>query len=178
MNTILLAENGSILQAGKLIETAVLRRFSSAVQLEEDYRLRSFFRMAQRYPQLQEVSEFFSSFMERYNGAAEKGCTTSEVERLELSRVVEMIGFPGTPRMDIYTSLHGIRKEKQQEIRFIQIEDLLDMPLKLGRLKHIVLGDSTDVFEFDTVFTLFEFIEGITWELSFHGTPSQCKLGR
>jgi hypothetical protein len=35
-----------------------------------------------------------------------------------------------------------------------------------------------DVFEFETVFTLFEFIDGIAWELSFHGTPDACDLRR
>lgn len=178
MKSLLLSVDGSILQAGRLVETAVLGKLASQVQLEEGYRLRSFFRMAERYPQLQELSPFFSSFLERYRSAQNEGAITPEVERLELSRTVEMIGFPGKPRMDIYTSLHGVRKATQQEIRFIQIEDLLDMPLTLGRLKHIVLGDETDVFEFETVFTLFEFIEGISWELSFHGTPLQCKLGR
>ena len=52
------------------------------------------------------------------------------------------------------------------------------MSLKLGRLKHVVFGDKVDIFEFDTVFTLFEFIDGITWELSFHVTPEQCELRR
>ncbi len=178
MNSILLAVDGAILKAGRLVDTTVLGKLASAVQLEEGYRLRSFFRMAKRYPQIQEVSEFFSYFMERYQTAGKESCTTVEVERLELSRTVEMIGFPGKPKMEIYTSLHGVKNGEQREIRFIQIEDLLDMPLTLGRLKHIVLGDETDIFEFETVFTLFEFIEGITWELSFHGTPLQCKLGR
>ena len=50
------------------------------------------------------------------------------------------------------------------------------MPLKLGMLKHIIFGDKVDVFEFDTVFSLFEFIDGIVWELSFHGTPKECAL--
>ena len=52
----------------------------------------------------------------------------------------------------------------------------MDMPLKLGVLKHIVFGDKVDVFEFETVFNLFEFIEGIIWELSFQGTPKECTL--
>ena len=48
----------------------------------------------------------------------------------------------------------------------------------LARLKHIVFGDKVDIFEFDTVFTLFEFIEGIAWELSFHVAPTECALRR
>ncbi|MEF2146610.1 MAG: hypothetical protein V3573_14285, partial [Desulfovibrionaceae bacterium] len=96
----------------------------------------------------------------------------------ELSRTVEMIGFPGKPRMEIYTTLAGIGPEGRGEIRFIQLEDLLDTPLGLGPLRHVVLGDKVDTFEFETVYSLFEFIEGVTWELGFHGTPMQCKIGR
>ena len=51
-------------------------------------------------------------------------------------------------------------------------------PVRLGSLRHVVFGDSVDVFEFDTVFTLFEFIDGIAWELSFQNTPITCELRR
>ena len=52
------------------------------------------------------------------------------------------------------------------------------MPVKLGRLKHMVLGDQVDIFEFETVFSLFEFIDGIAWELSFHDIPESCEIRR
>ena len=41
------------------------------------------------------------------------------------------------------------------------LENLLDMPLKLGRLRHIVFGDKVDTLEFETVYSLFEFIDGV-----------------
>ena len=87
-----------------------------------------------------------------------------------------MIGFPGQPRLEIYNSLCGIRAGKTFEIRSFHLENILDMPLQLGRLKHIVFGDKVEIFEFDTIFNLFELIEGIVWELSFHATPRECAL--
>ncbi len=48
------------------------------------------------------------------------------------------------------------------EIKDFPLESLLDMPLRLGKLKHIVFGDKVDLFEFDTVFTLFELIDAIS----------------
>jgi hypothetical protein len=87
-----------------------------------------------------------------------------------------MIGFPGEPRLEIYNTLCGVRGEKTREIKSLHLESLLDMPLKLGVLKHVVFGDKVDVLEFDTVFSLFEFIEGIIWELSFQGTPKECAI--
>ena len=89
-----------------------------------------------------------------------------------------MIGFPGRPRLEIYLAFQGVRGESADEINLIPLESLLDMPVSLGPLRHIVFGDKMDVFTFDTVYTLFEFIEGVLWELSFHGTPAQCELRR
>ena len=66
-------------------------------------------------------------------------------------------------------------------VRYISaemLENILDMPLKLGKLKHIVFGDKVDILEFDTVFNLFEFIDGIMWELGFQGTLTACELRR
>jgi hypothetical protein len=52
------------------------------------------------------------------------------------------------------------------------------MPVALGKLRHVIFGDRADRFEFDTVYTLFEFIDGIAWALSFHNAPEQCGIGR
>jgi hypothetical protein len=87
-----------------------------------------------------------------------------------------MIGFPGDPRLEIYNTLCGVRGKETCEIKSFHLDNLLDMPLKLGLLKHIVFGDKVDIFEFDTVFSLFEFIDGVAWELSFQGTPKECAL--
>jgi hypothetical protein len=68
--------------------------------------------------------------------------------------------------------------EKPVPIKDYQVDMLLDLTVCLGKLRHVIFGDSVDVFEFDTVYTLFEFVEGIGWELGFHGTPRECQLRR
>jgi hypothetical protein len=178
MQTLLLTTDGDILRAGAPAGDDVLGLLSSPVELAPGFSLRSFFALAQRRQQLGRLSEFFPPMLERAKAAPARGCAAAGVEYLELTRVVEMIGFPGKPRMEIYTALAGVAREERREIRLHQIEDLLDVPLRLGPLRHVVLGDEADVFEFQTVFTLFEFVEGVTWELSFHGAPAQCQLGR
>ena len=89
-----------------------------------------------------------------------------------------MIGYPGKPRLEIYHSLQGRSGSETEQLKSSSLEGLLDMPVKLGKLKHMVLGDQVDIFEFETVFSLFEFIDGIAWELSFHGTPEACEIRR
>ena len=110
-------------------------------------------------------------------GGPDKGCDAGLLDFLEFGKTVEMIGVPDK-RMEIYNSLSGVLASETAEIRSMQLAGLLDVPLKLGRLKHIVFGDRVDIFEFDTVYTLFEFIDGIAWQLSFHATPEHCKLRR
>ena len=89
-----------------------------------------------------------------------------------------MIGFPGKPKIEIYTRLKGIKGEKSVELEFLQIEEILNVPVRLGKLRHIIFGDHQEILKFDTVYTLFEFIEGISWELSFLFNPIECQIRR
>ena len=95
----------------------------------------------------------------------------------QFSKTVEMIGFP-EKRLEIYNTFSGVYENEAYEIRSLQLDNLLDLPVKLGPLKHVIFGDPVELFEFDTVFTLFEFIDGIAWELSFHVIPTQCEIRR
>jgi len=178
MNRIVLSSDGSIVADGRTIETDGLDCLGLRVDLEEGYTLRSFFWMLERYDQLTKLNRFIPQQIEEYRNSPDAGCQWPEFETLLLTKTVEMVGFPGKPKLEMYTSLVGNGGSETSEIRSIQLEYLLDMPMQLGRLKHIVFGDKVDLFEFDTIYTLFEFIDGIAWELSFHGTPKQCQLRR
>jgi len=178
MDNVTLLRDGSIVHNGKIVESDPLMFLSFKVELEQQYTLRSFFQMIEKHPLFTKLNVFFSTYMEQYSASPKSGCFCKGLDHLELGKTVEMIGFPGKSRLEIYNSLHGVNGDERCEIRSIQLESLLDMPLKVGRLKHIVFGDKVDIFEFDTVFILFEFIDGIAWELSFHGAPIQCELRR
>ena len=178
MHTVTLIKDGSISSSGKTVQADPLMFLSYQVGLEADYLLRSYFRMLEKYALLAKLNVFFPSYMERYFSCPEENCVVDGIDHLEFRKTVEMIGFPGKPRLEIYNSFQGIRGDEACELRSHPLENLLDMPVKLGRLKHIVFGDKVDIFEFDTVFTLFEFVEGIAWELSFHVAPTECALRR
>ena len=178
MNQIVLNSDGSIVADGRAIDTDGLDCLGLMVDLEEGYALRSYFRMLERYHQLTKLNRFIPQQMEEYRECPEGDCRWPEFEALLFTKTVEMVGFPGKPKLEIYTSLVGDGDTEPVEIRSIRLEYLLDMPMQLGRLKHIVFGDNVDSFEFETIYTLFEFIDGIAWELSFHGTPKQCQLRR
>lgn len=177
MNTIALKHNGGITLDGRTVGAELLKVLSFQVELAKDYTLRSYFEMMETYTLLAEVNVFFPTCREQYLACPESGCCFDGVDYLEFSKTVEMIGFPNKS-LEIYNSLKGICSDETIEIKSLHLTSLLDLPVKLGKLKHVVFGDQVDLFEFDTVYTLFEFIDGVAWELSFHGTPQQCEIRR
>ena len=177
MYTVSLKRDGRICCTQSDVDSDVLKYLSYQIELEEMYTLRSFFEMFDHYAQLGQLNSFLPRYIEQYLNCPEQGCKSETIDHLEFAKTVEMIGYPDK-RLEIYSSIHGIRNSDKVEIRSLQLNSLLDLQLKLGRLKHVVFGDRVDIFEFDTVFTLFELIDGITWELSFHVIPEQCELRR
>ena len=177
MKAVTLKRNGSIDFNGRRVGTDILGFLSSQIELEQGYTLRSFFQMLDQHKLLIDLNDFLSTYAEQYRNCPPEGCAAGANDYLEFSKTVEMIGFP-EKRLEIYNTFSGVHENEAFEIRYLQLESLLDLPVKLGRLKHVIFGDPVDIFEFDTVFTLFEFIDGIAWELSFHVTPVQCELRR
>ncbi len=178
MNTVHLNKDGTMLDDQKKPISGPLRYLGCRVELEDGYLLRSFFKMIVNYPVLNQLNAFFPSYLEQYHACPAKNCDYAGFDRLEFNKTIEMIGFPGEPQIEIYHSLNGVQGKETVEIKSSRLDGLLDIPVTLGRLKHVVFGDKMDVFEFDTVFSLFEFIDGIAWELSFHGTPEACGIRR
>jgi hypothetical protein len=176
MNTVRLEVDGSLFFEGQVIMDNILSHLGDRVALADGCTLRSYFRMLESHSTLARINRFLPAHLEQFRGCPQTGCTAAGYDHLLFAKTVEMIGFPGNPRLEIYTSLRGRSGGEELEIRSSRLNGMLDLPLQLGRLKHIVFGDRMDVFEYDTVFTLFEFVDGIAWELSFHGTPEACEL--
>ena len=178
MDNVRLKIDGTIDGAPKGDQAALLACLARQVELAPGYTLRSFFRMLDTYETLVHLNAFFPDLLEQVHRGADEGCQVGGIDRLVLDKTVEMIGFPGEPRLEIYRSFCGSCDGESVPIKDFQVDMLLDTPLHLGKLKHVVFGDQVDVFEFDTVFTLFELVEGIGWELGFHGTPRECQIRR
>ncbi len=176
MNIILLRADGFLEANRKTVDKQPLKYLSAGIKLESSYTLRSFFRMLERYPELPGLNEFSATLVEQVAQSPASGCTYPGIDCLEMGKTVEMIGFPGKPRLEIYHMFQGRHGDNLNEIRSVQVAHLLDLPVCLGRLRHVVFGDKMDAFDFDTVYNLFEFMEAIIWELSFHGTPEHCNI--
>lgn len=178
MNTIQIQNDGTFSKEGTTAAADPLAFLNHAVELEDAFSLRSFFRALETYPDLVRLSPFFPFYLDQYRSSPQAGCRTDDFDFLEFRKSVEMIGFPGEPRLEIFTSLKAVNMKGDHSIHSYGLEALLDMPLKLGRLKHVIFGDHVDVFEFDTFINLFELIDGLSWELSFQNLPQKCELRR
>ena len=176
MNTILLNADGGLFYGEGLLEGDPLPFLGFRVDLAKGCRLRSFFSMLERYPVLVRLNPFSPSYLTSFQSCPSSGCRFENSAHLELSRKAEMTGFPGDPGMQIFISFEGFRGGESRDIKPFWLEQLLDMPLVLGGLKHRVFGDTIDEFDFDSAFNLFELIDGICWQLSFHNLPETCRV--
>ncbi|MCP4749037.1 MAG: hypothetical protein GY874_23325 [Desulfobacteraceae bacterium] len=178
MNQVTLKSNGILEMQGKAVTSRALQLLGCQIVLEPKCTLRSYFYMIDSYPDFAQLSDFFKILCQQYANCPPQGCLWPDYTCLEFAKTVEMIGYPGQPRLEIYNCLRGVKDTQTEQVRSLALDFLMDMPLRLGQLKHIIFGDSVDTFSYDTIYTLFEFIDGIAWELSFHGAPPECQLRR
>ena len=105
MNQITLQNDGSIIESNKIVPSDSLMILGCQVELGQGYTLRSFFRMFEKYELLVKLDAFVTDCMQRYLGCPKGECTCTDIDYLEFYKTVEMIGFPGEPRLEIYHTL-------------------------------------------------------------------------
>jgi hypothetical protein len=176
MSKVILKQSGELTDHRGHLASDALPVLAARLTLEDGFTLRGFVRMLNRYPDLQRLSGFAPN-LAALACPETGGDAMTGLDRLEFSRVVEIIGAPEPPRLEVYHILRGcMAGGDDEEIRGWQVENLLDVPLRLGALRHVVFGDNVHSFRFETVCTLFDFIDGVIWQLAFHGAPQECAL--
>ncbi|MCF8031366.1 MAG: hypothetical protein K9K39_10770 [Desulfohalobiaceae bacterium] len=172
----LTAEGGLTTQTGGSLSSDPLACLGSCLTLDPDCTLRSFFRCIEAYPDLARLSPFFPSCLEEAARWPSEGCTTPRLRYLELMKRVELIGAPGERSLQIYCLFYAVGEEEAHDVKELAYGEILDQPLQLGPLRHVVFGDSMDSLDFATSYTLFEAVDTIIWHLSFQGAPHKCSL--
>lgn len=176
MGSIRLEKDGTLWLRDRPLSEDPLACLGCPVVLAPACTLRSFFLLLDGSASLQRLNAFAVSFLTQFHKSPDRQCLFPGIDALRLNRVIEMTGYPGTPAIRMYVTLEGMGPDGPCAIKTAGLEQLLDIPLRLGRLKHTVFGDQVDSLEFDTVFNLFELIDGICWELSFHNLPDRCRI--
>jgi hypothetical protein len=202
METVKLSCDGRLLLPDGATAADPLRVLSSVLSLEDGCALRSFFLLLRRYPELLKLSGFLPAALADAEECPKSGCLNDEIALLAVGKTMELIGFPGKPRAEQYLWLRGLAAkfagqqegsvekrgqcalslaelmEADRELRFVPLRMLLDTPLFLTGLRHVVLGDVNRNLFCETRFTLFEVVDGLAWELGFQGGSQQCSIGR
>ncbi len=178
MSRLLLAEDGCLYQREKAVGEHPLACLSLALELVPEVTLFSFFKMLDRYPQFLALSELLPALRQMTGGQGEPSLKTDDIDKLVFYKTIAMKGGTAKTGLEIFTSLKGVKQNRKIQLKFFQLSSLTDHVLTLGPLEHVIFGDGQDLFQYDTVYTLFEFIEGICWELSFNFNPLQCTLRR
>jgi len=179
VDEVLLEQDGAIRGHENATVDDALGALDARITLAPGYSLRSFMRMLCANPVLFRLNDFAHDFAAAYPAWPAADCVPVGITRLEFARVVEMIGHPAPPRLEIYHVLRGLDAAgADMEIKGWRVEMLLDVPLVLGPLRHVVFGDRVAEFSFATVCDLFDFFQGVLWQLAFHGTPRECALRR
>lgn len=176
MEKISLTKEGIILKKNRPVTSPVFSLLSNTIDLDPGFTLASFFTLVRQYPELIQLSELLDTFLAMKDKAGQGFPRTLEIEGLVFYKTIAMRGFPGKPDLQIYNSLKGIKGGRTTPLKFFQMESLLEHELKLGELKHIIFGDGQDMFTYETFYSLFELIEGITWEMSFNFNPIKCSI--
>ena len=78
-----------------------------AVHLEPGFSLRSFFAMLGRYDVLLRLGDFLGSAAAEVAACPPRDCVTPLLSCLEIQKTLKLIGFPGSPRLEIQTAFHG-----------------------------------------------------------------------
>lgn len=184
MSEIILTQQGELLKQNGNPAPDPLTVLGARVELGEGVCLRSVLKLLARHPELQRLSEFGPGLAAQLAAWPAEGCLAPGLERLEFARVVEVIGYPPPARMEIYHVLRGRLATggddggEDVEIKSWQVEQLLDVPLVVGPLRHVVFGDRMDHTPMLSDCTLFDLLDGIIWQLAFHSTPRECALRR
>lgn len=197
MEQVLLTKDGELCTPAHEPVRDSLRALSSALILDERCCLRSFFALLRRHPVLLDISGFLPKALGEADKCPASGCHTEGISLLVIGKTMELIGFPGEPTAQIYLWLRGLHPAEDapdaavgssvsltalmaadRELRFIPMGHLLDIPLVLSGMKHVVLGDVHKSLYCTTRFTLFEVVDGLAWEFGFQGGSQQCSIGR
>jgi len=176
MEKISLTKEGLILKKNIPVTGNVFSLLSHTIVLAPGFTLASFFSMVSKYPDLIKMSELLDTFLTMAAAGNGQFPQTREIEGLVFYKTIAMKGFPGKPGIQIYNCLKGIKDNQTKALKFFQMESLLEHELILGDLKHVIFGDGQDMFTYETCYSLFELIEGITWEMSFNFNPLQCSI--
>jgi hypothetical protein len=175
MQKALIKKGGYIKRPREMADAHPVALLGLGIELAPDFTLCDYTLILEKEPVFRHISAFDAGRALQGNSF---GCAPEGIDRLEFSKSVEMTGFPGKPGLYINSRLCGMGPQGEVSLRHLPLASLMQVPLTLGLLNHVIFGDCMETMKFETVYTLFEFLDGMAWELSFLTAPEQCTIRR
>ena len=186
MYEFILKKDGKIVtkDKNKLVKTTLLPYLSRYIELEDGYTLRSYFKTIIKYQELQFLDVFFESFIEEFKSCKKSKCVCSNIECIEIKKEVGTSKESYGDELTECCILHGKAIDSKEAggdyyaIEMTPLKELLDLPIKIAPTLFYSVDNTKHPYKQfnkeypDHNLTLYEFITGIIFELSFHGTPT------
>lgn len=165
---------------------------SDYIEFDEGVTLKDFFGLIQE--NLEIFESIFGNWISEYtnlilNGVSEPRDAGEQPMdylrvywRIEIDDKEGEINLPSWPEFDgVGVASHDDQYYKKGDIikwglGFSHMQDYADLPLKLDDLAEVWYSNENHLKQYRTFpFTLYQVIQGITWEISFHGSPDESK---
>ena len=163
----------------------VLAYLMETVELAEGFTVRDYFKIVEKHEMLHLLDHYFEPFLEEVRKCPAEGCTDSDHVAIEFRKYVSA-DFGDDAHISMDYSLicktpdeHTTPDENgytHYGISFVPMSKLLDVPITFGKLGiHRISNKKAEEFsyEFITYYSLWDFIRGFIWEISFYGVPEE-----
>lgn len=180
-----LKKNGNITtEKGKSTNTALFF-LNDAIVLEDGFTLRSFFKMVDKHKEFQLLNVYFKDFLDEYMACKVRGCTCHDIKYIEVYKEIDNSVYDDMEDFTESIVVHGTGNKDCYAIEYTELNELLDIPIKIAQLKYIKCfltekHKKSEIKQYDTPLSLYDFVTGLILELSFFGTPDnrrkQCKV--
>lgn len=160
----------------------VLNFLKYPILLDNEYTLRSYFKMIEKYPDLQKLDLFYSSFLEEYNKCPKEGCKEEGIDEIHISTDFELEKEIEEYSMTYSWHIFGINyvDDVNYGLDFLPLSHLLDIPIKIvdGYFSKINYNNikTEEQFICKSELIMWDFIQSFIWELSFYGVPEKRNL--
>ena len=193
---LILNKDGSILyhsdQTGEtspiLKVDGILQTLGLAIELEKGYTIRSLFMMLQVYTILRSIVPvgWIEPYMEEYDKQPKNGCVNDSFTHIYINDFINIEVYSdeaGGEVLDKFVRVSGFDEEDPDGMRYaldyMGIKQLLDLPIVLDEIK-MYLHDFTEednnvLATYEASYTMFDYVHGLIFELSYHGSPAETK---
>ena len=172
---VFLSNNGFVLSKNKEIipKNSILDYITALIELDKKYTLRSYFKFLEIYQKEELEKTRIYPFWTEYCKCPKKKCVEKDIKYIRLAKYVKVDSVD--EKSSYYSYLCGINKKKDEyTLEYFSLDKMLDIPIKIGNIRIEENNIDAESSELST-FTLFEFFNSITNQITTYESPKERK---